>query len=263
MDQFEDMISPIPDGASGYQLGGTWASSATDAGPLSQGDGLTLTWSIVPDGTFIDDAQAQNSNLVSFLDGILGAGPGGSDLTQRPWFSIFVDAFDRWNELSGVTFVYEAVDDGAAQSGASTGVLGVRGDMRIAGRFIDGPFNTLAFNYGPGNGDMVIDTGDAAFYSNTANNSRAFRNTLMHEFGHGLGFGHVFPQDGSKLMEPTNSTLFDGPQLDDILAVQRGYGDANEKMGGNGTAASAPDTGGWSNTLIAQQLHCQLRHQWR
>jgi len=45
------------------------------------------------------------------------------------------------------------------------------------------------------------------------------------------------------LMNPSLSLAFDGPQFHDILAVQRGYGDALEKDGGNDTLATATALG--------------------
>lgn len=235
-----------------FNDGNRWSSTATDGGGLGQGDATTITWSLVPDGTEIGDSSfddngggAGPSDLIDFLDGIRGDGGGGADLTIRPWFQVFVDAFDRLSELSGITYVYEASDDGVDLNSAG-GSLGVRGDVRIGGRFVDGqPMggSTLAYNAGPNDSDMVLDTGNVNFYSGTANNSLSFRNTLMHEAGHGIGISHVLPVDQTKLMEPTITTNFDGPQIDDILAMHRGYGDVLEKNGGNDSTGTATNLG--------------------
>ena len=233
-----------------FNDGNRWSNTAFDGGGLTQGDATTITWGIVDDGTFIDSfglGAAAGSDLISFLDGIRGAGPGGSDLTLRPWFSVFEDSFDRWSEVTGINYVFEANDDGAALTGAS-GVQGVRADVRIGGRFIDGETgsNTLAFNFFPTIGDMVIDTGNFNFYGNTANDSRSFRNVVMHEAGHGLGFNHVESSDQRFLMEPFIDSSFDGLQFDDILAGNRGYGDANEGNGGNDVSANGTNLGTFS-----------------
>ncbi len=224
----------------GYILSDRWNSTATDGGGLQNGDAITITWSLVPDGTFITDQGP--SNLISFLDGILGAGPGGNDLSLRPWFPQFEAAFGRWESLSGVTYVYEPNDDGVEHSGPN-GVLGVRGDVRIGGVNIDGPSNVLAYNFFPSSsGDMVLDTGDASIYGNPAGDFLRLRNILMHEHGHGLGFSHVESIDANFLMEPFLATSFDGPQLDDIRAIHRGYGDVYEKTNdgaGNDTIDNA------------------------
>ena len=72
--------------AMAFVPGNRWSTTAS--GPTGrQGDPITLTWSFVPDGTTIPGEGP--SDLISFLDSNLGIGPGGSDLTQRPWFRLF------------------------------------------------------------------------------------------------------------------------------------------------------------------------------
>ena len=78
----------------------------------------------------------------------------------------------------------------------------MRGDIRISGHYIDGNSNTLAYNYYPDTGDMVIDTGDNYFNSTFSDSIRLF-NVLQHEHGHGLALPHVCPMNETKLMEPT------------------------------------------------------------
>ena len=233
-----------------FNDGSRWRETATNdqAFDLLQGHATTITWSIAEDGTFIDSfgrGPSAGSELISFLDTNIGAGNGSSDLTQRPWFSIFDEAFDRWSDVSGINYVYEANDDSVSFSSLNDGVIGTRADVRIGGRFIDGQSgsNTLAFNFFPGFGEMVIDTGNTSFYSNSANNYLRFRNVLEHEAGHGLGFSHVESNGSQFLMEPFISTAFDGPQFDDILAAHRGYGDINEFGAGNDSAANAVSLG--------------------
>ena len=231
-----------------FEVTDRWITTATDGSTGSQGDPITVTWGIVPDGTQIKDSgPTSGSDLISFLDTNIGAGPGGSDLTLRPWFSIFEDSFARLSELSGVTYVYEPNDSGQSIRNRTfwQGLLGVRPDVRIGGHSIDGQSgsNTLAYNYFPDHGDMVIDTDNVSFYSNPTNDFRAFRNVLMHEAGHGLGVSHVESNDAAFLMEPYINTSFDGPQLDDILALHRNYGDALEANPGNDTFATAGSLG--------------------
>ncbi|HSF18026.1 MAG TPA: matrixin family metalloprotease [Vicinamibacteria bacterium] len=214
-----------------------WSQTATNPCCLTQGDPTTITWSIVPDGTPIPGYNAEPgdpSNLRAFLNAIYG--------NQGVWLPIFQQVFDRWGQLTGVTYVYEPNDDGAAWTSGSPstpGQIGVRGDVRIGGHYIDGNSNILAYNFYPQSGEMVIDTGDN-FYTNTATNSLRLRNVLAHEHGHGLGLRHVCPVSQTKLMEPFLSVSFDGPQHDDILATNRGYGDDNE---GNDTAGAATALG--------------------
>jgi hypothetical protein len=215
-----------------FELAYRWSFTATDGGGLSQGDPMTLTWSVVPDGTSIPAEfgyPAGPSDLRAFLNEIYG--------NEATWLALFQQVFDRWAELTGISYVYEPNDDGVTLSGLG-GVIGVRGDIRIGGKLIDGgPGGILAYNYYPNDGDMVIDTGDS-FYTNISGDSLGFRNTVAHEHGHGLGFGHVCPVNQKKLMEPWLSFSFDGPQHDDILAANRFYGDRFEHDDTSGTAGS-------------------------
>ena len=217
-----------------------WSFTATDGGGLGQGDPTTITWSIVPDGTSISSGvgePAAGSGLRSFLNSIYGS--------EATWLPIFQQVFDRWGELTGVTYVYEPSDDGAALPGAG-GVVGVRGDVRISGHPIDGNSGILAYNYFPNTGDMVIDSPDS-FYTNTSSNSLRLRNVLAHEHGHGLGLSHSCPLSNTKLMEPFLSTAFDGPQHDDILGTNRSYGDTREH---DDTPSTAAELGAVDSTTL-------------
>jgi len=218
-----------------------WTFTATD-GSVSRGEPITLTYSFVPDGTHIGSfsrGSAGPSDLDSFMTGIYGS--------TGAWQAVFSQAIEQWEPFSGVNFVLEPNDDGTTLTQFS-GQLGVRGDIRIGGRAIDGNNGTLAFNFFPNTGDMVIDSGDG-YFTNTSNNSIRLRNTVIHEVGHGLGFSHTCPVDGTKIMEPFINTGFDGPQFDDILAVQRNYGDDYEENDSIGEAYSLGLIGGSTFTL--------------
>ena len=245
VDSFNDNIGA----AGGTGVGGfnssRWTTTATNGSGLTQGTPTTLTWSIVPDGTAIpalggiNTESADSSNLVAYLGGIYGVSTNDSNYTDEPWFAHFQSVFSRWSQLTGINYVYSAADDGAAftNTTANPGVLGVRGDVRIGGHHIDGNSNVLAYNFFPNHGDMVIDTGDN-FYTTTTSNSIRLRNVLAHEAGHGIGLNHVDSNNASFLMEPFINTGFDGPQLDDILAAQRMYGDNLENNESFATASS-------------------------
>jgi hypothetical protein len=239
-----------------FQFGDSsrWSTSSTTPGPLTQGDPMVLTYGFMLDGTqgngfscFVPgEIAGAASDLIAFLDRIHGAGPGGADLTLRPWFSIFESAFDNWGVLNGIQYVYEPNDDGAgAGNGGAPGLVGVRADLRIGGHFIDGQIgsNVLACNYFPNNGDMIIDTGNTVFYAPNPPEQRGFRNVLEHEHGHGMGISHVCPINQSKLMEPFISTAYLGAQEDDILAANRGYGDRDESPIQNDTSVTATPLG--------------------
>ena len=223
-----------------FQQTGRWTFTATDGGGLGQGIPTTLTYSFVPDGTFVPDLGiglgSGNSQLFAWMDGVYNGN------TQQ-WQDLFHQVFDRWEELIGTTYVFEPNDDGGTTNTAG-GQLGVRGDVRIAAFNFqnDGNGGVLAYNNFPNDGDMVFDAFDS-FYNTIGNNSIRLRNVAAHEHGHGLGMLHVCPVEQSKLMEPFVSTAFDGPQLDDILNGIRHYGDNNEP---DNSIAEATDLGGFN-----------------
>jgi hypothetical protein len=226
-----------------------WAWTSVGGYSTTMGQSITLSYSIVPDGTAIPSGEgepAAASELQADLNGIYG--------NKATWLPVIQKVFDAWSATTGVTFVYEPNDDGKPMGNLNNGQVGIRGDVRISAHKIDGSFGVLAYNYFPANGDMVLDAADlksGGFMTNTASNSLALRNVMAHESGHGLGLNHVAPINGTKLMEALASTSFDGPQFDDILGVQRDYGDWLDKGAGNGTMNSATNiTGNYSNLSI-------------
>ncbi len=223
-----------------------WSRTATNGSSQSvQGLPVTLTWSVVPDGTSISSTDPDESTETSSLRARMAAIYGGSatgDPTAQPWFPVFQAVFDNLAAISGLRFVYEPNDDGAAIGGSSlTGTLGLRGDIRLSGHLIDGNNGTLAYAYYPDNGDVVIDTGDS-YIATTSNNSIRLRNIVEHEIGHALGLAHVCPVNSTKLMEPFINIGFRGCQFDDVYSHQRNYGDpleVHDAVRNNDTFANA------------------------
>ncbi|MGB6222316.1 matrixin family metalloprotease [Haloferula sp.] len=224
-----------------------WTETATQAnGSNAQGTPVTLTWSIVPDGTRVpgDSGSLGPSNFRAWIQGIYG-GSATADPTTQVWFPLVQEAFDSLGNQCGITFVYEPEDTGSSFSRTVDGRLGTRGDIRLSARDIDGNSNTLAFAYSPGYGDIVMDSADN-FYENTSSNSRRFVNVLTHEIGHAIGLAHVCPINETKLMEPFVTENFRGAQFDEFQSTQRQYGDPLEGLGGginNDSAAAATDLG--------------------
>ena len=174
-------------------------------------------YSFVPDGTFVP-----NSGLgfgPSELQGKLTTQFGSSVI----WRQKFRQMFDSWESISGSR--YEEVSDDGAPLHFFPGQIGQRGDLRISGIVMTEP-GVLAYNFFPNGGDMVMNTDHN--WGVTSNDYRFFRNVVAHEHGHGMGLAHVMPTNETKLMEPFLSTLFDGPQVDDLQGCQFLYGDILE-----------------------------------
>jgi hypothetical protein len=204
-----------------YQVGGRWGRTATNSSTGQEGTPITLTYSFVPDGINVD---GRSSVLYQRLNTLFGS--------QDVWQAKFAQVFAEWGALTGIHYV-QTSDDGAEWP-RSQGQLGIRGDVRIGSRVMDGPSNVLAYNYYPDQGDMLLDADEN--WSSSGLDFIFFRNIVAHEHGHGLGISHVCPITSTKLLEPYYSGSFDGPQHDDIRAAQLNYGDHNEP---NNTIATA------------------------
>jgi hypothetical protein len=221
-----------------YELATRW--------PGAQGDPIDLTYSFVPDGVSVP-ANAGLSGGVNQIHSMFNSAIGAGT-----WPGLFAQVFDRWSELLGTSYTNVA-DDGAPLFASVGGPT--RGDLRISAIPLDGFNGVLAYNNFPtaelgvpGGGDMVMDSDDANNWAQPANNFRFLRNTISHEHGHGMGLLHVCPDNGSKLMEPFINVNFDGPQLDDIRAGQRHYGDNYEN---NDSAAAAAPLGSLAGNSVA------------
>jgi hypothetical protein len=216
--------------ANQFLSGGKWSRTATNGfSNGTQGLPVTLTWSIVPDGTSapgLNVPGTEPSNLRSWLSSIYGGSAAGV-ASEQPWFSVLKAAFDEMEETCGVIFVYEPNDDGQSLSFAPIGALGVRGDIRLAARNIDGDSGTLGFAFAPDRGDLILDSSDSIF-NTTSSASLRLHNTVTHELGHSLGLAHVCPLSQTKLMEPILTLFFRGPRFDEFQSLQRLYGDVFE-----------------------------------
>ena len=243
--QMEEFYGEQARAKTNYNDSNRWTSTATDASTGSEGDPITITWTFLPDGVSIPYAYgspAQPSVLHAVFDTTFN--------TPAVWKNKIRSAFEKWDLVLGTTYIEVAYDDGASFP-TSAGQLGVRADVRLGGKPIDGVLNILAYNWYPNNGDMVLDTDDATTFSNPGDNFGFLKNVVMHEHGHGMGFGHVMPIDQTKLMEPNATTAFLYAQDDDLRGTQHFYGDRYEN---NDDVPSAAALGTLVDTLLVEDV---------
>jgi Matrixin len=220
-----------------YSLANRWTGG--------QGSNIALTWSLVPDGLFIPSGVGEpnaNSSLFARMNQLHAN-------NQALWISKIQACFDRWEALCGIDFTRVTAAGVDWDDGAGWGTAGndtTRGDIRISAHPIDGGFGVLAYASYPNNGDIVLDSQEN--WGSGQPSSIFMRNIIMHELGHSIGIAHVCPINGSKLMEPSLSTGFDGPRHDDIRAAQRHYGDDNEL---DDSSATAFDVGTLTGTSVS------------
>lgn len=186
-----------------------------------------VTWGIALDGTQtkVEGKAAQGSGLMSTLNSLYG--------TKEKWLKIFQAAFDAWDDVSAVKFVYEPNDD-MGPSPSSPPKAGVRADIRIAGVPIDGGGGILAEAHS--DRDIVIDTD---FGSGDGFLKQLYIVTL-HEIGHILGLNHIYVARMASSENKDRATLTSimqpaidqitgvDLQYDDILQVQKLLGDGYE-----------------------------------
>jgi hypothetical protein len=208
-----NLVRGVADGfGDRYQLlGGSWAWDTNE--------GAYVTWSLVPDGTPLDDGY--NSSLFAMMDSKFGE-------YRELWVGYIQSSFAEISRVCGARF-QQVSDDGALWPNNSANWGGTRGDIRISAGPIDGRNNILAYAYGPQNGDVRLDTAER--WETSADAFRFFRNIFVHELCHSMGLGHSCPGNSTKLMEPLLSLNFDILQHDDILGLQALYGDAQEPNG--------------------------------
>lgn len=248
VDEIADFAARVgePSPTPRYNIVSRIQNTATN-GAVAQFSRFTVTYSFVPDGTTVASegsvpgSTTGPSNLFSTMDAAF-ASLGG----REKWQSLVRESLERFELFTPINFV-EVTDDGAQLPGfaGSNDSGSIRGDIRIAMRPIDGAGGTRAYGLFPDVGDIVLDSGDVATWTQAAANHRALRNIVMHNVGHALGLQHVIPASpnpggATKLMESTLSTEYDGPQQDDILACQANYDD---RFGPIGSAPEASPLG--------------------
>ncbi|MCC6545739.1 hypothetical protein IT570_01125 [Candidatus Sumerlaeota bacterium] len=244
-------LAALPANDAKYVINSRWTWT-TNNPTVTVRTPFTLTYSFVPDGTLATaNGQTGVSSLFAATNGQF---PGGSAAFK----ALVREALDEWGNRSGITYV-ETTDDGAPLP-SSSGVAGVRGDVRISMYGFGGSNNGfLAFNTFPNQGDLVMNANYMQiWYAVPTNNFRRLRNTVAHEHGHGLGFTHVIPQNNTKLMESTITDFYDGLTEDELRGLPRLYGDWAEV---NDSLATARDlsvlpapTGNQANFVTLRDL---------
>jgi hypothetical protein len=187
-----------------YSVASRWFSTATEPyGTRPAPAPITLTYSFRP-------------GFDTVIAPAFGSAAKGRYLIRQ--------ALAEWSKVSGVDFEFEPADDGAAGP-YQAGSLGVRGDVRIDAKHMDGPYGLLGSTYTPNSGDMTLDADDFAAggaFRVSSNNWLTFRQTVAHEAGHAIGLNHT--NVPNSLMNASLSLGFDGPQADDIAGARSLYG---------------------------------------
>lgn len=148
--------------------------------------------------------------------------------------TIFVRAFERWSEVTPLTFTEAASFN--------------RADLRIGffsgdhgdGEPFDGVLGTLAHAFSPPVGRLHFDgeenwVTDGDFINGSPMSAVDLESVAVHEIGHLLGLGHSSVEDA--IMYPSISSGIRKVELanDDIMGIQELYG-SNPNYNGSGVA---------------------------
>ena len=208
-----------------------WKVSSLGTAP-ARGTAIKVCWSVPPDGTLVNGGGTGINSIHATLSAKFGAG----------YFDFFRYMAGRLGAVSGLEFV-ESADDGSTANGAP-GVYGAHGDIRIIGRDLGGGYAWC---------NMPSTTGSCLLQVNTVIGAGwdywGWVNVTMHELTHASGLAHQRVYVDASATDPDlNGTLMgicnsDGPQFDDVYALNRLYGDKLERNGGNDSLPTATDLG--------------------
>jgi len=238
-----------PGGSGGGPQTRYFTDSKVWTGPAQIGDkGLatraSLTYSFPDDGVMWGFSSVGGFAGTNVLNAKLTTAYGSVDRGRE----YIRAAMAAWRRSSGLTYA-EVADDNQPMD--MQGRVNTRGDIRIGGFDFAAMTNgVLAYNAFPtnlsvsdiGGADMVINSSyfiGSAYTLPTAD-FLYFRNTVAHEHGHGLGFIHSIPCDGTKLMEPSITLGPTTLSLDEIRGAGRNYGD---RYAGNNSRVNAAELG--------------------
>ncbi len=223
-----------------------WADGGIDGDPIS------LTYSLVPDGLMLPGGIAKVAEP---------AGPSRMfvEFDQRFeglrsfWVGLLDEVFngtryDSWGSVSGITFTRLTAppdltdpenpivfdwDDGSpwGANGPLNGGGTNLGDIRIAAKFIDGIGGVFGYAFPPDDpnypGEIVLDVDE--LWEDPRFGFRRVANIISNLVGTAIGLDIVCPANTTKIMEPIQDEKdLLGPQLDDIRGANALYGDRLE-----------------------------------
>jgi len=251
MDAVNDRLAGMypqaqPQSSLRFEVTTRWADGGAN------GDPITITYSLAPDGLTLPDTIAGPKDP-----------EGPSELFEefdqrfendRAWWLFLIDecfegsSIDSWGRISGITFTRVTGppvdpdgpgplpespvdwDDGSAWGtpGPIGGGGATVGDIRIGAKFIDGPGGLLGYAFPPDHpmypGEIVLDID--ATWQDPSFGYRRLINVMSNLIGIAIGLDLVCPDNDSKIMEPIQDEQdMQGPQLDDIRGVNSLYGD--------------------------------------
>ncbi|XP_061349586.1 metalloendoproteinase 2-MMP-like [Gastrolobium bilobum] len=154
---------------------------------------------------------------------------------------VFANAFDRWSEVTTITF-----RETASYSDADIKIGFYSGDHGDGEPF-DGVLGTLAHAFSPTNGRFHLDkaedwvvTGDVT--KATLSNAVDLESVAVHEIGHLLGLGHSSVEEA--IMYPTITSRTRKVELadDDVEGIQKLYGSNPNFTGTSSTSSRERDS---------------------